>query len=544
MTYPKTGDADAVPGEPAVPGDRGPRPRVLGRRRHVRREHRRTARPTATTASRRQRVRLLRRPAVRQRPAALRPPAHRLRQGRRPALPDDARPPRRAPLRLGLPRPAGRGRGREAARARPASRRSRRWASPRSTTPAAPPCSATRRTGRTTSTARRAGWTSRTTTRRSTWTTWKASCGPSRPCGTRAWSTRASACSPTAGATRRRCRNTETRMDDVYRQRQDPAVTVGFRLLDGPAAGALGLIWTTTPWTLPSNLAMAVHPDLEYVVLTGAPGTDQADERFVLAAERVGALRARARRRRRWPRRQARPRRRAPARRRAARHPLPAAVRFFAGRANAHQVLAADYVTTDDGTGIVHIAPAFGEEDKVVTDAAGIEVVVPVDAGGKFTAEVRAVRRAARVRRQQGDHRRPQGRRRDGAARHRGHAAAAARDLRPPVPALLALRQPADLPRGVVVVRQGDGVQGPHGRAQPADHLGAGPHQGRLVRQVAGERPRLVDQPQPVLGLADPGLGERRPGVPAGRRLRLAGRAGEGLRRPAGATCTGRTSTT
>ena len=98
--------------------------------------------------------------------------------------------------------------------------------------------------------------------------------------------------------------NTETRMDDVYRQRQDPAVTVGFRLLDGPAAGALALIWTTTPWTLPSNLAMAVHPELEYVVLTGAPGTDQADERFLLAAERVGALRARARRRvaRRRPR--------------------------------------------------------------------------------------------------------------------------------------------------------------------------------------------------------------------------------------------------
>src|SRR4029453_1211259 len=61
---------------------------------------------------------------------------------------------------------------------------------------------------------------------------------------------------------------------------------------------------------------------------------------------------------------------------------------FFLGRANAPQVLAADYVTTDDGTGMVHIAPAFGEEDKVVTDAAGIDVVVPVDAGGKFTGEV------------------------------------------------------------------------------------------------------------------------------------------------------------
>ncbi len=61
---------------------------------------------------------------------------------------------------------------------------------------------------------------------------------------------------------------------------------------------------------------------------------------------------------------------------------------FFTGRENAHQVLTADYVTTDDGTGIVHIAPAFGEEDKLVTDAAGIEPVVPVDSSGKFTDEV------------------------------------------------------------------------------------------------------------------------------------------------------------
>ena len=51
-------------------------------------------------------------------------------------------------------------------------------------------------------------------------------------------------------------------------------------------------------------------------------------------------------------------------------------------------MLAADFVTTEDGTGLVHIAPAFGEEDKVVTDAAGIEVVSPVDAHGKFTAPV------------------------------------------------------------------------------------------------------------------------------------------------------------
>ena len=61
---------------------------------------------------------------------------------------------------------------------------------------------------------------------------------------------------------------------------------------------------------------------------------------------------------------------------------------FFEGRENAHRVLAADYVTTDDGTGLVHIAPAFGEEDKVVTDAAGIEAVVPVNTRGEFDATV------------------------------------------------------------------------------------------------------------------------------------------------------------
>ncbi len=100
------------PRAPVVPrhGARGPR--RLGGRRHVRR----LRRGASGRRERQQRVRLLRRPAVRQRPAPLRPPAHRLRQGRRAALPDDARQARRAPLRLGHPRPARRGRGRAPAR--------------------------------------------------------------------------------------------------------------------------------------------------------------------------------------------------------------------------------------------------------------------------------------------------------------------------------------------------------------------------------------------------------------------------------------------
>ena len=76
-------------------------------------------------------------------------------------------------------------------------------------------------------------------------------------------------------------------MDDVYRQRQDPAVTVGFRLTDGPAAGALALVWTTTPWTLPSNLAAAVNPEMTYVVVPGPTDTPLAGERFVLAEARL-----------------------------------------------------------------------------------------------------------------------------------------------------------------------------------------------------------------------------------------------------------------
>jgi isoleucyl-tRNA synthetase len=172
--------------------------------------------------------------------------------------------------------------------------------------------------------------------------------------------------------------NTETRMDDVYRQRQDPAVTVGFRL----ESGELALIWTTTPWTLPSNLAVAVNPALDYVVVTGAPGTPHEGERFVLAQARLGhyarelgddvADRVVARLKgselvgRRYT-------------------PL---FPFFAGRPNAHQVLGGDFVTTDEGTGIVHLAPAFGEDDKLACDEAGIEPVVPVDAQGRFTSEV------------------------------------------------------------------------------------------------------------------------------------------------------------
>jgi len=171
--------------------------------------------------------------------------------------------------------------------------------------------------------------------------------------------------------------NHELRMDDdVYQMRQDPAVTVGYRL----DSGELALIWTTTPWTLVSNLAMAVNTDVDYVVVEG--DINGGNERYLLAEARVAAYS-----RELGEDASDRIVQRLKGSELLGRHYTPP-FSYFVGHTNAHQILAADYVTIEDGTGIVHIAPAFGEEDKVVTDAADIEPVVPVGPDGRFTAPV------------------------------------------------------------------------------------------------------------------------------------------------------------
>jgi isoleucyl-tRNA synthetase len=212
--------------------------------------------------------------------------------------------------------------------------------------------------------------------------------------------------------------NHELRMDDdVYKMRQDQTVTVTFPLV-GSRAESLGLTavralaWTTTPWTLPTNLALAVGPDIEYAVVPAGPNgtidTEVSRERtdaasgaeanlevlvadYLLATDLVGnyakdlgydsAEEARA-----------------------------AVTRTILGRdlegvaydrlwdyyadtekygtQNAWQILVADYVSTTDGTGIVHQAPAYGEEDQKVCEAAGIPVVISVDDGGRFLSSV------------------------------------------------------------------------------------------------------------------------------------------------------------
>ncbi len=163
--------------------------------------------------------------------------------------------------------------------------------------------------------------------------------------------------------------NTETRMDDVYRDRQDPALTVQFQLDSGERI----LAWTTTPWTLPSNLALAVGPDIDYAVM------EEDGVRYILAESRLGAYErelANAVRVATLKSSELAGRRYTPL--------FP----FFVDTPNAFQVLVGDFVSTEDGTGVVHMAPGFGEEDQNACNAAEIPTVCPMDEHGRFTAEV------------------------------------------------------------------------------------------------------------------------------------------------------------
>ncbi len=180
--------------------------------------------------------------------------------------------------------------------------------------------------------------------------------------------------------------NHELRMDDeVYQDRSDPAVTVGLRL----ETGELALIWTTTPWTLPSNLAIMVRPDIDYVVVeSDVTGTI---ERYVLAEARMAAYArelfgdpATSGKGADW---ESHVVERLTGAELLGRHYTPP-FSYYLGHENAHRVVAADFVTTEDGTGLVHSAGGFGEEDMQVTDREGIKVVLPVGPDGTFTAPV------------------------------------------------------------------------------------------------------------------------------------------------------------
>ncbi len=169
--------------------------------------------------------------------------------------------------------------------------------------------------------------------------------------------------------------NFEIRIDDATRPRQDPALTVGFDLLprEGDPGPLRVLAWTTTPWTLPANLALAVGPDLDYdlvrlgdLVYVIGSAVRERYEAELGEGEVVGTVRGTDLVGREYT-------------------PL---LPYFAGRPNSFVVLAADFVDTEEGTGVVHIAPGHGEDDQKVGEAAGIELVSPVDDAGAYTAEI------------------------------------------------------------------------------------------------------------------------------------------------------------
>ena len=172
--------------------------------------------------------------------------------------------------------------------------------------------------------------------------------------------------------------NFETRMDNSYRPRQDPAVTVAFTLhpKDGdPGPGPVKLlVWTTTPWTLPSNLAMAVGADIEYAIYRDTDGvcyvlgaaTAQKYEKELKGLEQLGMLRGAELVGRSY-------------------EPL---LPFFKDHEDAFRIVGTDFVDTEEGTGVVHMAPGFGEEDQQVCEAENIQMVCPVDTKGRFTSEV------------------------------------------------------------------------------------------------------------------------------------------------------------
>ena len=165
-----------------------------------------------------------------------------------------------------------------------------------------------------------------------------------------------------------------------YREVDDPAVTVRLEVIevaDSNGAAQVGdylTIWTTTPWTLPGNLVVAVGEDLEYVAI------DQEGDRYWVAGSRVEAVFGE---------------RRDPVATAAGRDLLGTVYRpplgYFEDLRNrgGFRVISSTAVDTDEGTGLVHMAPAYGEEDLYAMQASGIDLLVdPVSLEARFTDAV------------------------------------------------------------------------------------------------------------------------------------------------------------
>ncbi len=163
-----------------------------------------------------------------------------------------------------------------------------------------------------------------------------------------------------------------------YEDVTDPSVYVRFPLTSGPLAGKADLlVWTTTPWTLVSNTAVAAHPDVTYVVARkGDDALVVAEPLFdkVLGEEWTRGETFTGREMERWT----------------YRRPFEL-VEFPPTPGGTHYVLLADYVTTEDGTGLVHQSPAFGEDDMLTCRAYGLPMVNPIRPDGTFEPQIELV---------------------------------------------------------------------------------------------------------------------------------------------------------
>jgi len=166
--------------------------------------------------------------------------------------------------------------------------------------------------------------------------------------------------------------SSEIAMDQSYKTIVEDTVTVKFKLKD---EDAYILAWTTTPWTLPSNLALTVNPNLTYVYLqdpidnkiyvlgrTTITKYFKNESEYKIIKEVIGSNLVGKKYEPLFP--------------------------YFSNLKNSFRIISGNFVTADDGTGIVHTAPAFGEIDYIVCKENGIDFVQPVDKQGRFTSEV------------------------------------------------------------------------------------------------------------------------------------------------------------
>ncbi len=160
-----------------------------------------------------------------------------------------------------------------------------------------------------------------------------------------------------------------------YQDVQDPAITVRVKLNGFEIENAYALVWTTTPWTLPSNLAICAGADIDYVAVRDAASGDV----YVLAEARLSAYYKKEGEYELLKKFQGSE---------LAGLTYEPLFDYFADNPKSFRVLLDPFVTTEDGTGIVHMAPAYGEDDYRICRAAGIPLVEPLDEDCKFTAQV------------------------------------------------------------------------------------------------------------------------------------------------------------